>query len=164
MSLLIGWVICPDKYYMGFHLVNKIIWINLGLKRYSSSSLFVVFGRNLPRKRPFWLPSGFADPGTFLCRLRGMWMKMVPGSRNVKRCFKKKLLKALLLVYWRVDRKTVGICFDLVVLHGDDQHLVRHVRLNSTNCTFFVVLFCFLYDDCFTCKPDGPVQPIQLPP
>lgn len=55
-------------------------------------------------------------------------MKMVPGSRNVKRCFKKKLLKALLLVYWRVDRKTVGICFDLVVLHGDDQHLVRHVR------------------------------------
>lgn len=91
-------------------------------------------------------------------------MKMVPGSRNVKRCFKKKLLKALLLVYWRVDRKTVGICFDLVVLHGDDQHLVRHVRLNSTNCTFFVVLFCFLYDDCFTCKPDGPVQPIQLPP
>lgn len=89
-------------------------------------------------------------------------MKMVPGSRNVKRCFKKKLLKALLLVYWRVDRKTVGICFDLVVLHGDDQHLVRHVRLNSTNCTFF--LFCFLYDDCFTCKPDGPVQPIQLPP
>lgn len=94
MSLLIGWVICPDKYYMEFHLVNKIIWINLGLKRYSSSSLFVVFGRNLPRKRPFWLPSGFAEPGTFLCRLRGMWMKMVPGSRNVKRCFKKKTIKS----------------------------------------------------------------------
>lgn len=64
-------------------------------------------------------------------------MKMVPGSRNVKRCFKKTTtLKALLFVYWRIDRKTVGICFDLVVLHGDDQHLVRRVRLISTNCTF----------------------------
>lgn len=74
-------------------------------------------------------------------------MKMVPGSRNVKRSFKKKqTLKALLFVYWRIDRKTVGICFDLVVLHGDDQHLVRRVRLISTNCTFcFLFFVCFFY-------------------
>lgn len=141
MSLLIGWVICPDKYYMGFHLVNKIIWINLGLKRYSSSSLFVVFGRNLPRKRPFWLPSGFADPGTFLCRLRGMWMKMVPGSRNVKRCFKKKTIKSTFVSLLAGRQEN---CRDLFWSCGASWRrptFGSSCSLNSTNCTFFVVLF-----------------------